>query len=81
MRIEFSFLINATRVELLSGQTTIALEMHHLFVINNYSRTRISIYYLRWRNLRFEDKKKYQLTFFDSLIIIIIDSTKKDGLK
>ena len=37
MRIEFSFLINATRVELPSGQTTIALEMHHLFVINNYS--------------------------------------------
>ena len=36
MRIEISFLINATRVELPSGQTTIALEMHHFFVINDY---------------------------------------------
>ena len=36
MRIEISFLINATRVELPSGQTTIALEMHRFFVINDY---------------------------------------------
>ena len=27
---------------------------------------------------RFEDKKKYQLTVFDSSVIIIIDGTKKD---
>ena len=30
--------------------------------------------------LEIEDKKKYQLTFFDSLVIIIIDGTKKDGV-
>ena len=36
MRTELSFLLNATRLELPSGQTTIALEMHPLFLINNY---------------------------------------------
>ena len=35
MRIEFSFLLNATGGIAIS-QTTIALEMHPLFVINNY---------------------------------------------
>ena len=80
MRIEFSFLINATRVELPSGQTTIALEMHHLFVINNYISNLNNHILFEMEKLEIEDKKKYQLTFFDSSVIIIIDGTKKDGV-